>query len=141
MKYLPIAFVICGLAANLSASTITILNPNFDAQVLAPGTATGLGLALTRLPTGSERCGQHGYSVYNPVATSYPGGVPGGNNVADVFSDGTTASIWQFLGTDLQANDTYTLTGYAGFRLDNNIFAPALDACNGNAWWRQAGTC
>jgi len=94
MKYLPIAFVICGLAANLSASTITILNPNFDAQVLAPGTATGSGAGFNPITDWNQNdVVNTGYSVYNPVATSYPGGVPGGNNVADVFSDGTTASI------------------------------------------------
>jgi hypothetical protein len=35
MKCLLTALVICGLAVNLSAEAITILNPNFDAQVLA----------------------------------------------------------------------------------------------------------
>jgi hypothetical protein len=140
MKYLPIAFVICGLAANLSASTITILNPNFDAQVLAPNTATGSGAGFNPITDWNQNdAANTGYSVYNPVASSYPSGVPGGNNVADVFSDGTTASIWQFLATDLQANDTYTLTGYAGFRLDTNIFAPALDACTGNAMVEAGG--
>src|ERR1017187_7260721 len=134
MKYLPIAFVICGLATNLSAGTIPILNPNFDAQVLAPGTASGSGASWNPITNWNQNdVVNTGYSVYNPVATSYPGGVPGGNNVADVFSDGTTASIWQFLTTNLQANDTYTLTGYAGFRLDTGIFNPGLDTCNGNA--------
>jgi hypothetical protein len=141
MKYLPIAFVICGLAANLSAGTIPILNPNFDAQVLLPGQSTGSGASWNPITNWNQNdVTNTGYSVYNPVAaTSYPGGVPGGNNVADVFSDGTTASIWQFLSTDLQANDTYTLTGYAGFRLDTGIFAPALDACNGNAMVEAGG--
>ena len=140
MKYLPIAFVICGLAANLSAGTIPILNPNFDAQVLAPGTASGSGASWNPITNWNQNdVVNTGYSVYNPVATSYPGGVPGGNNVADVFSDGTTASIWQFLTTNLQANDTYTLTGYAGFRLDTGIFNPGLDTCNGNAMVEAGG--
>ena len=138
MKYLPIACVICGLATSLSAGTITILNPNFDAQVLAPGTATGYGF-IPITDWSQNDATNTDYSVYNPVASSYPSGVPGGNNVADVFSDGTTASIWQFLATDLQANDTYTLTGYAGYRLDTNVFAPALDGCNGNAMVQAGG--
>jgi hypothetical protein len=138
MKYLPIAFVICGLATNLSAGAIPILNPNFDAQVLSPGGSTGYGFIPITNWSQNDVINTD-YSVYNPVATSYPSGVPGGNNVADVFSDGTTASIWQFLTTDLQANDTYTLTGYAGARLDTNIFAPAVDACNGNAMVEAGG--
>ena len=32
---------LCGLATQLSAGSIPILNPNFDAQVLAPGTSAG----------------------------------------------------------------------------------------------------
>src|ERR1019366_8425839 len=138
MKYLPIAFVICGLATNLSAGTIPILNPNFDAQVLSPGGSTGYGF-IPITDWSQNDVINTDYSVYNPVASSYPSGVPGGNNVADVFSDGTTASIWQFLATDLQANDTYTLTGYAGYRLDTGIFAPALDGCNGNAMVQAGG--
>jgi hypothetical protein len=140
MKYLPIAFVVCCLATNLSAGAIPILNPNFDAQVLAPGTASGSGAGFNPITDWNQNdVTNTGYSVYNPVASSYPGGVPGGHNVADVFSDGTTASIWQFLATSLQANDTYTLTGYAGFRLDTGIFAPGLDACNGNAMVEAGG--
>ena len=144
MKYLPIAFVICGLAGNLSAGSITILNPNFGAQVLGPGVATGSGASDSGIPPitdwNQNDVTNTGYSVYNPTSTNYPGGVPVGTiNVADVFSDGTTASIWQFLATDLQANDTYTLTGYAGFRLDTGIFNPGLDACNGNAMVEAGG--
>ena len=144
MKYLPIAFVICGLAGNLSAGSITILNPNFGAQVLGPGVATGSGASDSGIPPitdwNQNDVTNTGYSVYNPTSTNYPGGVPVGTiNVADVFSDGTTASIWQFLATDLQANDTYTLTGYAGYRLDTNVFAPALDGCNGNAMVQAGG--
>ena len=138
MKYLLIAFIFCGLAANLSAETITILNPNFDAQVLAPGTATGYGF-IPITDWSQNDATNTDYSVYNPVASSYPSGVPGGNNVADVFSDGTTASIWQFLATGLQANDTYTLTGYAGYRLDTGIFQPGLDGCYGNAMVEAGG--
>jgi hypothetical protein len=138
MKYLLIAFIFCGLAANLSAETITILNPNFDAQVLAPGTATGYGF-IPITDWSQNDAANTDYSVYNPVASSYPGGVPGGNNVADVFSDGTTSSIWQFLDTGLQANDTYTLTGYAGYRLDTGIFQPGLDGCYGNAMVEAGG--
>ena len=138
MKYLPVTFVICVLAANLSAGTITILNPNFDAQVLAPGTGTGYGF-IPITDWNQNDVINTDYSVYNPVASSYPGGVPGGHNVADVFSDGTTASIWQFLATNLQANDTYTLTGYAGCRLDTGVFQPGLDGCNGNAMVEAGG--
>jgi hypothetical protein len=140
MKYLPIAFVICGLATNLSAGTITILNPNFDAQVLPPDAATGSGAGFNPITDWNQNdVINTGYSVYNPVASSYPSGVPGGNNVADVFSDGTTASIWQFLATNLQTNDTYTLTGYAGCRLDTGIFRPGLDGGNGNAMVEAGG--
>jgi hypothetical protein len=144
MKYLPIAFVICGLAGNLSAGSITIVNPNFDTTPgLAPGAATGSGASNLNPPISGwsqNDVPNTGYSVYNPTSSNYPGGVPVGINVADVFSDGTTASIWQFLATNLQANDTYTLTGYAGFRLDTGIFNPGLDWCNGNATVEAGGS-
>jgi hypothetical protein len=130
MKYLSIAVFFCGFAAPLSAD-ISILNPNFDAQSLAPGATAGYGF-IPITDWSQNDVNNTAYTVYNPVATSYPGGVPGANNVADLLSDGATASIWQFLTTDLQANDSYTLAGYAGFRLDTNIFAPALDGCAGN---------
>src|ERR1035441_6728049 len=65
MKYLPIACVICGLATSLSAGTITILNPNFDAQVLAPGTATGYGF-IPITDWSQNEATNTDYSVYNP---------------------------------------------------------------------------
>jgi len=131
MKHLSATLFLCGLAAQSQAASITILNPNFDAQVLAPGATAGFGY-IPITDWSQNDVPNTAYTVYNPAATSYPGGVPGGNNVADLLSDGTNADIWQFLTTDLQANDTYTLSGYAGFRLDTNIFAPALDGCGGN---------
>jgi hypothetical protein len=138
MKYLPIALFFCGLATRLPAGSISILNPDFDAQALAPGATAGFGY-IPITDWSQNDVANVDYTVYNPAATSYPGGVPGGNNVADLLSDGATSSIWQFLTTDLQANDTYTLTGYAGYRLDLNIFAPALDGCGGNVMVEAGG--
>lgn len=138
MKPLSAALFLCGLAAQSQAASISILNPNFDAQVLAPGDTAGFGY-IPITDWSQNDVPNTAYTVYNPAATSYPGGVPGGNNVADLLSDGTTTDIWQFLATDLQANDTYTFSGYAGFRLDTNIFAPALDACTGNAFVEAGG--
>jgi hypothetical protein len=137
MRYLTIAFVFCGLATNLSAD-IAILNPNFNVQVLGSGDSLGFGQIPITDWTQND-VPNTAYTVYNPSGVSYPGGVPGGNNVADLLSDGATASISQILSTDLQANDTYTLTGYAGFRLDTNIFAPALDVCTGNVMVEAGG--
>jgi hypothetical protein len=139
--HLLCALSLCGLATQLSAGSITIQNPNFDAQVLAPGISTGSGAGFNPITNWNQNdVTNTGYSVYNPVASSYPGGVPGGNNVADIFSDGTTSSIWQFLSTDLQANDTYTLTGNAGSRLDGgSVFNPGVDACVGNVLVEAGG--
>jgi hypothetical protein len=138
MKHFSVALLLCGLATQLPAGSIAILNPNFDAQVLAPGATAGFGF-IPITDWSQDDATNTAYTVYNPVATSYPGGVPGGNNVADLLADGVTATIWQFLTADLQANDTYTLTGYAGYRLDTNIFAPALDGCGGNAFVEAGG--
>jgi hypothetical protein len=138
MKYLSVTFFFCGFALQLPADSISILNPNFDAQVLAPGATAGFGY-IPITDWSQNDVTNTAYTVYNPAATSYPGGVPGGNNVADLLSDGATSSIWQFLTTDLEANDTYTLTGYAGYRLDRNIFAPALDGCGGNVMVEAGG--
>ena len=41
MKYLLFAFLICGLATNLSAGNITVLNPSFENQVFSLGTGSG----------------------------------------------------------------------------------------------------
>jgi PEP-CTERM motif len=133
----PAALLLC-VASAAHADSITILNPDFDDQVLAPGETAGFGY-IPITDWGQDDVPNTAYTVYNPAATSYPTGVPGGNNVADLLADGPTATIFQVLTTDLQANDTYTLTGYSGFRLDTNIFQPALDGCHGNAMVEAGG--
>jgi len=122
MKYLPLAFLVGGLATHLSASSITILNPSFEDQIFSPGTGSGFpygpitGWTENQIPSTA-------YSVYNPATTSYPGGAPNGANVAQILGDGPTASISQILSATLQPNDTYTFTGYSGLRADDSFGA------------------
>jgi hypothetical protein len=82
-----------------------------------------------------------------PSAVSYPGGgsnttpatgIPDGVNVAYALEDGPDASIYQFLTATLQANDTYTFTGYAGLRVDTGVFNPGL-GCYGAGAVVEAG--
>src|ERR1035438_5352104 len=72
MKYLLFAFLICGLATNLSAGDITVLNPSFENQVFSLGTGSGpwpFGPITdwTEIQTDGTA-----YSVYHPGPGSYP---------------------------------------------------------------------
>lgn len=137
MKYLPAAFLICGLAANIQAGTIAIPDFSFELPALAPGASSGFPYGPI---TGwaENQVSFTAYSAINSGPAQYPGGVPDGNQFAQVLADGTTAYIYQFLGTDLQANDTYTFSGYAGLRLDTGSFGPGL-GCYGQDAAVEAG--
>lgn len=58
--------------------------------------------------------------TWNPTAVSYPGGVPGGANVA-YANQGSVATISQALEEVLQANVFYTLAVDIGRRADDNF--------------------
>jgi hypothetical protein len=71
----------------VQAGTITILNGNFDAQNLSPGSSSGYPFGPITDWTEND-VPFTVYSVYNPTTASYPGGVPGGANIAQVLGDG-----------------------------------------------------
>ena len=138
MKYLLFAFLICGLATNLSAGDITVLNPSFENQVFSLGTGSGPWPVGPITDWTEIQTDGTAYSVYHPGPGSYPGGAPDGANVAQVLEYGATASISQILGATLQANDTYTMSFYVGLRSDTSTYAPGL-GCYGFDATLEAG--
>jgi hypothetical protein len=116
-RLVPAAILVCAASA-VQADPITILNPSFEDQTLSPGTSSGYPFGPITDWT-ENQVPFTVYSVYNPTTASYTGSVPGGANVAQVLGDGTTAYISQILTAALQANDTYTFTGYSGLRADD----------------------
>ncbi len=136
MKYVSFALFFCGLATCVSAGSITINNPSFEADVLtcAPGCSTNDSITGW---TGTLSPATH-FGVYKPGTVSYPAGVPNGVNVAYLLEDGPSVSISQTLSATVQANDTYTLNSFAGVRLDSNVFNPGL-GCYGLSVSLEAG--
>ncbi|MGD0301466.1 MAG: hypothetical protein ABSE86_30685 [Bryobacteraceae bacterium] len=134
-RLLSAAILLC--AGSLAqADTLTILNPSFEANVLAcspgPGCATDDTLtdwtASTANPSGFSGGGVafNNFGVYKPGTGQYPGGVPDGVNVAYLSTNVFNISISQVLGSDLKANDTYTLTGFVGIRKDTSVIPPGI---------------
>lgn len=93
-----------------SANPVSVTNPGFELPVLQP---TGWTTYIPGWTTGSGNPGSVG--EFYPTAAQYPGGIPGGNNVA--FSKAPWIS--QTLTTALQSSTVYTLSVNGGFRLDN----------------------
>jgi hypothetical protein len=138
----PAAILFCA-ATMAQASTITVLNPSFEADVLtcvpsSPGCSTDDFITdwtgTTAYPEGFNGAGTDytgAFGVYNPGTISYPGGVPNGVNVAFLQGIANSVSISQTLSATLQANDTYTLNVWEGLRDDTGVIDPGL-GCNGS---------
>jgi hypothetical protein len=143
---LPLTLLTAGLATSLSASSITIVNPGFESDVLScpPSGTCGINQAITGwtgstadpngFADGYNAAGTFG--VYKPSSVQYPGGIPGGLNVAYVTGTTYSASISQVLGATLLANDTYTTTVDIGQRVDLTGHAAG---CNGLSAALEAG--
>jgi hypothetical protein len=131
MKYLSVMLFACGLVTQMPASSITILNPSFEDQSVPQGGPFNVSdmVIVDWDESDPNNMGFVAYSVFYALPTEYPGGAPDGVNVAQVFGDGRTAFISQTLSATLQANDTYTFTGYAGLRLDTSAFPEAVLGC------------
>jgi hypothetical protein len=150
LRFLSAATLLC-TASLVQADTITILNPSFETDVLAcspgPGCATDDTLtdwtASTANPSGFSGGGVafNNFGVYKPGTAEYPGGVPDGVNVAYLSTNVYNVSISQVLGSDLIANDTYTLTGFVGIRKDTSVIPPALGTSATMSRWRLTGRC
>ena len=92
---------------------IPLLNPGFEQDVLAcapgyycfyPGVSGWLAGPQTQ--------------IFKPSTVQFPGGVPGGVNVAAVGNNGSTSSILQVTPAVVQANTIYTLRLSVGARTD-----------------------
>jgi hypothetical protein len=106
---------------------IPILNPGFEADVLSctPGYYCNSG------PITGWLCGPW-TGPFKPSTVQFPGGIPGGVNVASIGNAGSTGSILQTLGVAVQANTTYVLKMSVGARADYAFtgYAAALMAGN-----------
>lgn len=97
-----------------SAASLTVVNPGFDADVLADGQFSCNGtIGFTGWNSFNSGCGT---GLLNPDSTMFPGGVaPSQNNVA--YHNGP-AGFWQALTDTYQAGNTYTFALLVGQRLD-----------------------
>jgi hypothetical protein len=126
---LVVAASVFGTAfAQETATSIPILNPKFDMDV------------LTCSP--SNTCGQYGITgwIVGPgtgvakfSTTQYPGIAPStGLYVADLGYSATSGSILQTVGATVQANTTYILTVEVGARADYVFTGYAASLLAGN---------
>jgi hypothetical protein len=113
--------VLCTASAQETAISIPILNPGFEDDVLA--CAGGVVYCYEFSITG-WLCGPS-TSVFKPSTAQFPGGVPGGVNIAMIggsYASGdviaASGSILQTLGATVQANTTYVLRLSVGARAD-----------------------
>ncbi len=147
-RFFPAALLFSA-AVVAHASTITVLNPSFEDDVL--GCIAGASCATddtitdwtgtTAYPGGFNGDGLDltgAFGVFKPGSVQYPSGVPDGVNVAYLTAIANSVSISQTLGATLQANDTYTLTAWEGLRDDTGVLAPGL-GCNGSNITLEAG--
>jgi hypothetical protein len=152
-RFLPL---VATLAASVfgtafaQGTTIPILNPGFEADVLncAPSEACYNAEVPAWLP-GWFNGGDSG--TIKPGPAQYPGGVPGGVNVA--FLGGSacgyavTGAIFQTLPATLQPNTTYILQFSVGHRADEaftgyvaSLLAGSIDVASDNSLNPAAGT-
>lgn len=125
-RYLLLSMTFFGItSAQNGPVPIPIVNSGFAADILScqPGTDCYNTVVPGWLP-GWFNGGNAG--TIKPGAAQYPGGVPGGGNVA--FIGGGTAggrsltgAIFQTLPVKLAANTTYTLTLSIGHRADETF--------------------
>jgi len=100
--------------AQKTVTTIPILNPGFEDDVLACA-----GVDCDAAPLTGWLCGPYA-GVFKPGTAQFPHGVPGGTNVAYLGRGNTTitGSILQTLGAAVQPNTTYVLQLSVGARAD-----------------------
>jgi hypothetical protein len=128
---LPIALMLSGtMFAQKTATTIAILNPGFEDDVLS----CGEGFSCDAGPLTGWLCGPDA-GVFKPSTAQFPNGVPGGTNVAYIGRGLNTiqaGSILQAVGATVQANTTYILTLSVGARADIGFtgYSAALMAGN-----------
>jgi hypothetical protein len=92
------------------AGSIPVINPSFEAEVLADGD-------ISHVITGWVTTSGGGDGVFNPTTSHYPGGtVPDGENVAYVNSPGNW--VHQTLTAVLEPEISYNLKVEVGNRLD-----------------------
>jgi hypothetical protein len=126
MKSILAAFVLAAVSAvPLSAQSIVITNPGFEADAVASGqfnsTITPAGWTVYD-PTGVLGRDYSDVGVLNPTGTTlYPGGAPQGSNVALVFLWPQSSSdfnqpvgLQQTLSATLQASTQYSLSVQVG---------------------------
>jgi hypothetical protein len=107
------------IAAPALATSLTIVNPSFEGEVLtcAPGFfcfVDGIipGWSVSSIPQ---------TATFKPsigAGGEFPGGIPDGVNVAAVGNQTATGAISQTLSVNLQANTVYTLSAAVGNRAD-----------------------
>lgn len=119
VRIAPLAMVVLAIAvlwiasAQETVTQIPILNPGFEEDVLA---CAGGSNCYAFSNTG-WLCGPY-TDVFKPSTVQFPGGVPGGVNVAAIGGAPVTGSILQTLGATVKANTIYTLTLSVGARAD-----------------------
>ena len=108
---LAAVFVALALGARpgLAATSIPIVNPGFEADVLPPG-------GILNTISGWLATSGGGDGVFHPTAAQYPSGVPEGVNIAYVNLSGNF--VRQVLAEALQANTSYRLEVAVGRRMD-----------------------
>src|SRR5580698_4999505 len=106
------AMALCTASAQQSPVSIPILNPGFEDDVLACAPAQCNYGPITGWISGPWT------SVFKPSTAQFPGGIPGGVNVAAIGNEYSTGSILQTLGPAVQANTTYVLKVGVGARAD-----------------------
>ena len=109
-KYFDHTLVLAGLislsALASGAQPVTILNPGFEASVLADG-LTGAAANWTII-------GGVDAAAWNPTATDYTLEAPQGSNVGYVFSDVADTGLSQVLSTTFATDASYSLTVKVG---------------------------
>jgi hypothetical protein len=114
---LTLAAALAGPAFGQKTPTIVpVLNPGFEDDVLS----CAAGVDCDASPLTGWLCGPD-TGVFKPSTAQFPGGVPGGTNVAYIgrgLDTIQTGSILQALGATVQANTIYTLTLSVGARAD-----------------------
>jgi hypothetical protein len=122
-------------ASIAQAAPITVANAGFESFVL--GCAAGPSCFTDgALPDWNIVTSPLTVATFKPstgVGGEYPGGIPGGVNVAAVGNDAAAGEITQDLGIAPQANTTYTLSVYVGQRTDTPPTAYSVDLLVGSS--------
>jgi hypothetical protein len=114
--------------ASAQDSTIPILNPGFEDDVLA----CAPGQYCSQYSITGWLCGPQS-GTFKPSTVNFPTGVPGGVNVAYIGNSSATGSILQVAPAVVRANTTYTLTLSVGHRADYAFTGYVAALMAGNA--------